>query len=226
MQMILTTELLLEAYRQGLFPMAESAESASVQWICPEMRGQLSIEAMHIPRKLKRCVRQMKIKHAPYEILIDTAFEAVIKACAQVRSGRDETWINDQILNAYCELHAKGYAHSVECWQEGQLVGGLYGLVLGRAFFGESMFSRQTDASKVALAHLAARLWKGGFTVLDTQFVNAHLEQFGVYEIPYRAYMELLAEALVEEGDFLLSGVAEKELIEAYFEMRTRQDPE
>lgn len=220
MQTVLTTELLLEAYRQGIFPMAQSGNSDRVHWICPEMRGQLSIKEMHIPRKLARAVRQSQIRGMPYEVRIDHDFESVIRACAEVRAGRGETWINDQIIRAYCDLHEKGYAHSVECWQEGRLVGGLYGLALGRAFFGESMFSYKSDASKVALVHLAARLWRGGYSLLDTQFVNAHLEQFGVYEIPCAAYMELLGQALAGEGDFLLPDVDEKRLIADYFAMR------
>lgn len=224
MQIVLTTDLLLEAYRQGLFPMAQTAGSAYVHWICPQMRGQLSIEAMHIPRRLQRSVRQMRIGGDSYEIRIDTAFDEVIRACAQATAGRPDTWINAQIVEAYGGLHCDGYAHSVECWQDGELAGGLYGIALGRAFFGESMFSRRRDASKVALLHLVARLWKGGFVLLDTQFVNDHLRQFGVYELSYADYMEELGKALAGEGDFLLDGADESRMIADYFAMRANSE--
>jgi leucyl/phenylalanyl-tRNA--protein transferase len=217
MQLVLTTELLLEAYRQGLFPMAYNANSPFIHWVCPEMRGQISITEMHIPRRLRKTVHQM-----PYEIRIDTAFDEVIKACAKSANNRPETWINDSIIKAYNGLHKDGHAHSVECWnrEDGTLIGGLYGLAIGGAFFGESMFSRARDASKIALVHLVARLWAGGFTLLDTQFVNDHLEQFGVYEIPNEDYQKRLAPALGENADFLMTGKSEKKLITDYFEMR------
>lgn len=211
MQLVLTPELLLEAYRRGLFPMAHSADSPYVHWVCPELRGQLSIENLHIPKRLKKTVRQ-----APYEIRIDTAFETVIEACAEEKDDRPETWINENIVKAYCTLHEKGHAHSVECWDGEQLVGGLYGLKIGGAFFGESMFSAARDASKIALVHLAARLWKGGFTILDTQFVNDHLKQFGVYELEHEEYLKQLAPALEIESDFLLEGEREADLVQAY----------
>ncbi|GJL85829.1 MAG: leucyl/phenylalanyl-tRNA--protein transferase [Micavibrio sp.] len=215
MQLVLTTELLLEAYKQGLFPMAYSAGSPYVHWICPEMRGQLSIEDIHIPRRLKKTLRS-----GLYEVRINTAFEEVIKACAVSAPDRPETWINDPIIEAYCKLYKDGYGHSVECWKDGELIGGLYGLAIGGAFFGESMFSESRDASKVALIHLVARLWKGGFTLLDTQFINDHLKQFGVYEVPHKDYIEQLKSAICIEADFQLQGINEDQMIEYYLEMR------
>jgi len=215
MQLVLTTELLLEAYRQGLFPMAYSSGSPYIHWICPEMRGQLSIENIHIPRRLKKTLRK-----APYEVRIDTAFEDVIGACATPHADRPETWINKPIIEAYCKLHKDGYAHSIECWECERLVGGLYGLAIGSVFFGESMFSARRDASKIALIHLIARLWKGGFTILDTQFVNAHLKQFGVHEIPHRDYLRQLRPALGKQADFSLTSIKEKDLLGAYLNFR------
>ncbi|MBI1301291.1 MAG: leucyl/phenylalanyl-tRNA--protein transferase [Alphaproteobacteria bacterium] len=181
MQIVLTADILLAAYTQGLFPMAETADSQRVLWFCPEMRGQISIPDMHVPKRLKKTVRHMRLKSGPYEIFVNRDFEAVIAECAKETFDRPDTWINTQITKAYVDLHEKGHAHSVECWQEGKLVGGLYGVEIGGAFFGESMFSRQSDASKVCLVHLAARLHHAGFLVLDTQFKNDHLKQFGVY---------------------------------------------
>lgn len=202
MQIVMTSEILLAAYAQGLFPMAESANSPYVHWYCPQMRGQLSITDMHIPRKLAKAVRRMEIGGLPYEIRVNSDFAATIKACAQASNSRPETWINDTILKAYCDLHAHGHAHSLECWQGGRMVGGLYGVAIGGAFFGESMFSTATDASKVALVHLVARLWRAGYVLLDTQFVNDHLRQFGVYEVTYRDYMRDLGLALHKGCDF------------------------
>ncbi len=218
MQLVLTPELLLEAYRHGLFPMAYSADSPYIHWICPEMRGQLSIEDIHIPRRLKKTLRS-----APYEIRINTAFEAVIKACGKPAADRPETWINEAIIKTYCELHKQGHAHSVECWDNDELVGGLYGLAIGGAFFGESMFSRGQDASKIALIHLCARLWKGGFSLLDTQFVNDHLRQFGVYEISYEEYKEELECALQIDGNFILESFDKVQIITEYLEMQATQ---
>ncbi len=215
MQLVLTPELLLGAYRHGLFPMAYSAGSPYIHWICPEKRGQLSVPDLHIPRRLERTVRR-----GPYEIRINAAFESVIKACAEKCKNRPETWINTPILEVYCKLHQRGYAHSVECWKENKLAGGVYGLALGGAFFGESMFSRARDASKIALVHLMARLWKGGFTLFDTQFVNEHLKQFGAYEIPHLEYREKLQAALALRADFLLDGLEEDNIMQAYLGMR------
>lgn len=215
MQLVLTTELIVEAYRQGLFPMAYNAGSPYIHWICPEMRGQLSITEMHISRRLKKTVRAM-----PFEVRINTCFDDVIGACAEARENRPETWINEPIKKAYCKLHRDGYAHSIECWKDGTLAGGLYGIAIGAAFFGESMFTRQRDASKVALVHLVARLWKGGFTLLDTQFINDHLKQFGVSEVPHKSYMAQLRPAVAASADFRLAKVSEDTLIRDYFEMR------
>lgn len=216
MHIVLTSEILLAAYAQGLFPMAESAHSPYVHWYCPQERGQLSICGLHIPKKLKKEVRQMCIGGKPYEIRINTSFKAVIDACAEHSATRPETWINEEIKNAYIKLHEEGYAHSVECWQEEKLVGGLYGVALGAAFFGESMFSCVSEASKVSLVHLAARLWKAEFKMLDTQFVNTHLEQFGVYEVYHDEYMRELRPLLLQDCDFTLN-IDESELIAAYF---------
>jgi len=194
---VITPQVLLKAYSVGVFPMAESADDPALYWIEPEERGILPLNGFHISRSLRKSVR-----HQRFEIRIDTAFEAVIAACAEKTSDRDVTWINTRILRLYTQLHKMGCGHSVECWQDGRLVGGLYGLRLGAAFFGESMFSRQTDASKVALVHLVARLKAGGFKLLDAQFVNAHLEQFGCFSIKKPEYRALLDAALDGESDF------------------------
>lgn len=220
MQIVLTPEILLAAYSQGLFPMAHGAQSDYVHWVCPELRGQLSITDMHIPKRLKKTVRQMKIKGVPYDIRINTDFRTVIELCAEETNERVETWINPEIIDAYCALHALGYVHSVECWQEGELVGGLYGVAIGGAFFGESMFSRRTNTSKVALVHLAARLHHAGYEILDTQFTNPHLEQFGVYEVSHKEYMERLQPILKKECDFTVSDISERQLVRSYFEQK------
>jgi leucyl/phenylalanyl-tRNA--protein transferase len=194
---VITPQVLLKAYSVGVFPMAESADDPALYWIEPEERGILPLDGFHISHSLRKSVRRQN-----FEIRIDTAFEAVIQACAEKTSDRDVTWINARILRLYTQLHKMGCGHSVECWQDGRLVGGLYGLRLGAAFFGESMFSRQTDASKVALVHLVARLKAGGFQLLDAQFVNAHLEQFGCFSLKKPEYRALLDAALDAEGDF------------------------
>ena len=219
MQVVLTSSLLIEAYRQGLFPMAYDRLSPFIQWICPEERGQISIPDMHIPRSLKKDIRRGLREHS-YEIKIDHDFASVIENCAEERSERPETWINQQIIDAFIKLHKKGYAHSVEYYEGGVLLGGLYGLSIGGAFFGESMYSKVSGASKIALVHLAARLWHAGYKVLDTQFVNDHLEQFGVYELLHEEYMEVLKPVLDLKCNFKIDDLNEKELIEAYFEMR------
>lgn len=188
---LLTPELLLRAYASGIFPMAESRDDPDVFWVDPKMRGVLPLEAFHVPRKLKKAVRR-----GAFQVRCDTAFGAVVDGCAEAGSDRPDTWINDQIRRAYTELHELGFAHSVECWRDGELAGGLYGVSLGGAFFGESMFSRATDASKVALVHLVARLRLGGYLLLDTQFVTEHLRQFGAIEIPARDYLMQLDRAL------------------------------
>lgn len=187
----ITPELLLRAYRAGLFPMAETREDERLYWLDPEMRGVLPLEGFHLPRRLLRTVLSGR-----FEVSVDRDFPATIAACAAPAPGREDTWINPEIERLFIALHRLGFAHSVECRQEGALVGGLYGVEMGGAFFGESMFSRARDASKVALAHLVARLRLGGFRLLDTQFVTAHLSQFGVVEIPRPAYKDLLSVAV------------------------------
>ncbi len=186
-----TPELVLRAYQAGLFPMAETRDADKLFWLDPERRGILPLDAFHAPRRLLRTVLS-----DAYAVTVDTAFPAVIAACAEPGPGRDETWINPQIEALFTTLHRAGHAHSVECRLDGVLVGGLYGVALGGAFFGESMFSRARDASKVALVHLVARLQLGGFTLLDTQFVTRHLTQFGATEIPRDDYKARLAAAL------------------------------
>jgi leucyl/phenylalanyl-tRNA--protein transferase len=188
---------LLACYARGVFPMADARGDARVFLIDPEHRGIIPLDRFHIPRRLARTVRS-----EPFEIRIDSAFAEVVAACAQAAPHRTETWINGPIERLYGQLHALGHAHSVECWQDGELVGGLYGVALKGAFFGESMFSRRTDASKVALVHLVARLVAGGFTLLDTQFLTEHLARFGAEEIPRREYQRRLAQALRVEGEF------------------------
>lgn len=177
--------------------MAESREAAELFWLDPEQRGVLPLDGFHIPRRLARTVRSER-----FDVRIDTAFEHVMRACAAPRPGSEESWINEEIISLYCALFRKGYAHSVECWRESRLVGGVYGVHIGAAFFGESMFSAQRDASKVALVHLVARLCAGGFKLLDTQFVTPHLSGFGVIEIPRGLYHRLLRGAVNSSADF------------------------
>lgn len=193
----LTPEILREAYRQGIFPMAERRDDDELFWVDPLKRGILPLDHFHIPRRLARTVRQRR-----YEVTIDRDFGAVIAACAAPRRQSQETWINDQIEVLYTQLHKEGYAHSVECWRDGHLAGGLYGLALDGVFFGESMFSQERDASKVALVHLVVRLMAGGFQLLDTQFITAHLTQFGAIEISRADYRRRLAAALKVPGNF------------------------
>jgi len=193
----LTPELLLRAYAAGIFPMAESRRTGSVFWVEPRLRGVLSLERLHVPRSLRKTVRRRA-----FAVRCDTAFETVMRGCAEPRPGHPETWINEPIITAYTRLHRLGFAHSVECWQDHRLAGGLYGVALGGAFFGESMFSRVRDASKVALVHLVARLRLGGYTMLDVQFVTEHLARFGVEEIPARAYRRRLEAALAVRARF------------------------
>jgi leucyl/phenylalanyl-tRNA---protein transferase len=188
----LTPELLLAAYAIGYFPMAESRDSTELHWYCPDPRAVMPLDAFHVPRSLAKLVRQR-----PFTITCDTAFSDVIHHC----STRRETWINDKIIALYCELHEMGYAHSVECWNDNQLAGGLYGVSLGRAFFGESMFSHVPNASRIALVHLVDRLKHNGFQLLDTQFVNPHLVQFGVVEIPRNDYLNQLKKAAFAAPD-------------------------
>lgn len=190
----ITPQMLLRAYTLGIFPMAESADDHALFWVEPELRGVLPLGNMRVPQRLARTIRQGK-----FEIRVDTDFEAVISGCASPKPGRDETWINEPIRELYGELFRMGRCHTVETWQGGRLVGGLYGVHVNRAFFGESMFSTERDASKVALVYLVGRLIYGGFTLLDTQFITGHLQQFGAVEIPRPEFLKQLDHAL--EGD-------------------------
>jgi len=193
----LTPGLLLRAYAAGVFPMAEHRDDTELFWVDPEHRGIIPLDTFHIPRRLKKTLR-----HAPFDIKIDTAFEAVMAACADPAPGRETTWINDAIMQGYAMLHQLGHAHSVEAWRDGELIGGLYGVRLAGAFFGESMFSRASDASKICLVHLVDRLRHGGFILLDTQFLTDHLVNFGAVEVSRAAYHRLLKESLAVEADF------------------------
>lgn len=193
-------DLFLSAYREGIFPMADSAESLFYNFYRPEMRGLLPITDLHIPKKLKKTLRQK-----PYAVTTDQDFAGVIAECAKEGGkGRETTWINGPILDTFVKLHKQGRAHSVEVWDDKTLVGGLYGLAIGRVFCGESMFSRRPDASKIALVHLCARLNKAGFTVLDTQFINDHLKQFGAYELKQKKYEKLIESEMRRRADFTL----------------------
>ncbi|MDX1732491.1 MAG: leucyl/phenylalanyl-tRNA--protein transferase, partial [Aurantimonas coralicida] len=174
----ITPSILLKAYACGIFPMAEKADDPGIFWIDPTERGILPLDGFHLPRSLRKTIRR-----APFDIRVDTAFAAVVDGCAEAAPGRMETWINGQIRSLTLALAQEGFAHSVEAWDGDELVGGLYGVSLGGAFFGESMFSRRTDASKVALAYLWERLCRGGYQLLDTQFLTGHLERFGAIEI-------------------------------------------
>lgn len=191
----LTPEILLRAYAEGLFPMAERRGDPTLYWVSPEKRGIIPLDEFHVPRRLARTMRA-----GHFTVSADQAFQDVMLACAAPAPGREETWINSEILRLYTALHGSGHAHSIECWQNGEMVGGLYGVRLGAAFFGESMFSRVRDASKVALVHLVDGLRRGGFVLLDTQFITAHLARFGAIEIPREQYLMKLADALNREA--------------------------
>jgi leucyl/phenylalanyl-tRNA---protein transferase len=193
----ITPEVLLKAYACGIFPMAESAEDPALYWIEPERRGIIPLDGFHVPSRLARTVRSDRFK-----VTVDRDFDAVLDGCAQPMPGRTRTWINGRIRNLYRKLYEHGDCHTVEVYEHGELVGGLYGVSLGRAFFGESMFHRARDASKVALVHLVARLRAGHYRLLDTQFVTEHLRTFGAVEVSRPAYHKLLDAALVGEGDF------------------------
>lgn len=191
----ITPEVLLKAYACGIFPMAESADDTGLYWIEPQRRGVIPLEEFHVPRRLARTVRAER-----FEIRIDSDFNAVIAGCAAPAPGRSKTWINRRIRRLYRELFLRGHCHTVEAWYEGRLAGGLYGVHLGRAFFGESMFHVERDASKVALVHLVALLRRGGFRLLDAQFLTAHLAAFGAVEIGREHYQRMLGAALRGEG--------------------------
>lgn len=193
----ITPQVLLKAYSCGIFPMAESADDPALYWIEPQQRGVLPLDSFHIPRRLLRTVRT-----TPFQVKVDSDYDGVIDGCAAPRAGRMSTWINTRIRALYRELFDLGACHTVEVWHGDKLVGGLYGVALKSAFFGESMFSTERDASKIALVHLAARLIRGGFTLLDTQFVTEHLRQFGTVELDRSTFQAQLERALEKNADF------------------------
>jgi leucyl/phenylalanyl-tRNA---protein transferase len=193
----ITPEVLLRAYACGIFPMAESADDPTLFWVEPEQRGVIPLDGFHISARLARTVRSDR-----FTVTVNRAFDEVIDGCAAPRMGRENTWINRRIRNLYTALHKLGHCHSLEAWDGDQLAGGLYGVSLGGAFFGESMFHHARDASKVALVHLVARLIAGGFVLLDTQFVTEHLRSFGAIEVPRRRYRTELDVALLHQGNF------------------------
>jgi leucyl/phenylalanyl-tRNA--protein transferase len=212
----ITPEVLLRAYACGIFPMAESVDDPSLFWVEPERRGIIPLGGFHVPSRLARTVRSDR-----FRVTVNTAFKAVIAGCAEPKDDRDNTWINRRIRDLYTGLHELGHCHSVEVWSGDNLVGGLYGVSLGAAFFGESMFHRARDASKVALVHLVARLIAGGFVLLDTQFLTEHLLTFGAIEVPRRRYRLLLDEAVAGSADFMslpgsVGGVQALAVIGAY----------
>ncbi len=212
----LTPELVIRAYAAGIFPMAERRDDPAVFWVDPRQRGILPLDRFHIPKRLRRTLR-----NGGFSVTVDQAFEAVIAACAK----RPETWINHVIETAYTELHHKGLAHSIECWRDGKLIGGLYGIALGAAFFGESMFSSVRDASKIALVHLVARLRIGRFRLLDTQFITDHLRQFGADEIPCRRYLEKLEAAIGHRGVFS-AALPDDQIVEEIERMIAGEEPD
>jgi leucyl/phenylalanyl-tRNA--protein transferase len=192
-----TPQILLRAYAAGIFPMADDANDPNIFWVQPEIRGVIPLDEFHVPRSLAKAIRRRT-----YDIRRNTAFRAVMAACAETGAKRDRTWINQPIRELYGQLHDMGHAHSVEAWQGDELVGGLYGVSLGRAFFGESMFSRKTDASKICLVHLVEHLKDRGFVLLDTQFTTEHLTRFGAIDVSQDEYEKMLEVALVGEAEF------------------------
>ena len=193
----ITPEVLLRAYSCGIFPMSESADDPTIFWVEPERRGIIPLDNLNVSSRLARTVRSDS-----FHVTVNTSFKQVIAGCAEPKPGRDDTWINQRIRDLYIALHGIGHCHSVEAWDGDQLVGGLYGVSLGRAFFGESMFHRARDASKVALVHLVARLLAGGYVMLDTQFVTEHLKSLGAVEVPRQKYRTQLDEALKGDANF------------------------
>ncbi len=204
---ILQPDDVLKAYTLGYFPMSEARDDPKVFWVLPQWRGILPLDNLTISTSLRKSLRQNR-----FDVTSNTAFAQVMEHCAERTSFREDTWINHKIIEVYCELHQQGHAHSIECWQDERLVGGLYGISIGGAFFGESMFSRVSDASKVALVHLVARLNIGGYGLLDTQFITDHLARLGAIEIEKNDYQKLLEEALILDGNFK----AIEEVSEAY----------
>ena len=201
---MLTPEIMLSAYAQGIFPMAESRDAGDLHWVDPRSRGVFPLSNFHISRSLARRIRQ-----GAYRIRTNSDFSGVVRACAE----RPETWINDQLFGLYDALHQMGHAQSLEVWEDDTLTGGVFGLTLGAAFFGESMFSRRTDASKIALAYLVDRLNVAGFTLFDTQFLTPHLASLGAVEIPRAAYRAQLADALRKAADFTAVAVPAPQLV-------------
>ncbi len=193
----ITPEVLLKAYACGIFPMAEDADDPHLYWVEPERRGIIPLEALHVPARLARTIRANR-----FTVVCNRDFPAVVEACGAPRAQSDRTWINARIRTLYGALFARGHCHTVEVYDGGALIGGLYGVSLGATFFGESMFHRMRDASKIALVHLVARLRAGGFRLLDTQFVTPHLQTFGATEVPRVRYHRLLEAALAEDADF------------------------
>lgn len=196
-RLIINADLLLDAYRHGHFPMADGREDEEIFWLDPEWRGVLPLDGFHVPRRLARTMR-----NSAFTVTVDQAFEQVIGYCAATTENRRSTWINSLIEHSFINLFERGHAHSVEVWSDSDLIGGLYGASIGGAFFGESMFSRQTDASKIALVHLVARLRVGGYSLLDTQFITDHLARFGAEEIAVDDYKARLARAVQNTGNF------------------------
>ncbi|MBB5277688.1 leucyl/phenylalanyl-tRNA--protein transferase [Rhizobium rosettiformans] len=190
----ITPELLLRAYSIGMFPMSESADDPELFWVEPDIRGIIPLDGFHVSKSLQKAIRK-----APFDIRFDTAFDQVVEKCAEAAEDRPSTWINQQIKDLYGALHRLGHAHSVEAWEGDELVGGLYGVTLGSAYFGESMFSRRTNASKICLVYLVERLRERGFTLLDTQFTTDHLVTFGAIDIPKAEYGVLLDRAMESE---------------------------
>jgi len=193
----ITPDLLLKAYAYGVFPMAKARDDTEVFWVQPKLRGVIPLNAFHISKSL-----QKRLRRNTYAVTVDQAFPEVIAACAEVAVGREDTWINDQITALFSDLFSAGLVHSVETWRDGQLVGGLYGLAMGGAFFGESMFTTANDASKVALCHLVGILKRGNYALLDTQFLTDHLKQFGAIEVSQKEYLNQLSAALAQQGEF------------------------
>lgn len=193
----ITAELVLKAYTYGVFPMAKSRGDTDVFWVQPKLRGVIPLDQFHVPRSLRK-----RLRRGDFQVTVNRDFAGVMAGCAESKEGRPDTWINDRILALFTELHDAGLAHSIECWKDGALAGGLYGLAMGAAFFGESMFSRATDSSKVALCHLAGILKCGHFSLLDTQFITDHLKQFGAIEISQKEYLGELSAALARQGTF------------------------
>lgn len=201
--------------------MAAGIHSQGVHWLCPAMRGQLPIQDFHIPQRLRESLIKDTLRSETISIRMNTAFESVIQGCAERTPKRPDSWINDSIRKVFVQLHAQGHAHSLEAWSGQDLIAGLYGLAIGGAFFAESMFTRRRDTSKMVLAHLVARLWSGGFAMLDTQFLNPHLRQFGGYEMPHADFQIRLQQALLVDADFVQAGKCPKEMMQAFLARET-----